>query len=316
MPATTEAIDFAVITHFHADHFGQVTPSSPMSTHGPYRLTGITQVGDMIPIHTLLDRGWPDYTYPTPLTDSTIVNYRRFIDAQRLHGMRVERFQPGRVDQLSLLHDARRYPAFEIRNIIGNGVAWTGDGAATRSLFPSLDSMPRIDWPNENMCSLGLRLTYGRFRFFTGGDVPGTPDPGFPPWHGVEAAIADVVGHVAVHVVNQHGSMGEESEPFLRALASTVLIIPSWAASHPAPDVLKRIVNSRLAPSERLIFATDMRAATRTVIGQRADSLAAPPGHIVVRVEPEGTRYWVIVLTNADESDRIIGVRGPLTATE
>jgi hypothetical protein len=27
------------------------------------------------------------------------------------------------------------------------------------------------------MCSLGFRLQYGSFRYFTGGDLPGTPDP-------------------------------------------------------------------------------------------------------------------------------------------
>ena len=54
-----------------------------------------------------------------------------------------------------------------------------------------------------------------------------------------------------------------------------------------------------------------MRAATRIVIGPRADALGAPPGHVVVRVEPGGVRYWVVVVSNADESDKIVGVRGP-----
>jgi hypothetical protein len=154
-------------------------------------------------------------------------------------------------------------------------------------------------------------LRYGQFRYFTGGDLPGTPDPGFPAWHGVEAAIAPVIGRVDVHVVNQHGSMGEESEEFLRRLASTVLIVPSWAPSHPAPDVLKRIVNSRFAPSKRLVFATDLREAAKIVIGQRAAQLAGPPGHIVVRVSPGGRSYRVFVLENRDEKDLIAAVQGP-----
>lgn len=315
LPPNTTGIDFALITHFHADHFGQVTAAAPTSTHGAYRSSGITQVGDDIPIHTLIDRGWPDYAFPAPLTDASSNNYRAFIEAQRAtNGLHPERFRVGSGDQIQLTHDRSRYPEFEIRNIVGNGVVWTGHDTSTRSVFPPLATTPRADWPNENMCSLGIRLTYGAFRYFTGGDLPGTPDPGFPAWQSMEAAVADVVGPVSVHVVNQHGSMGEESEPFMKALASTVLIIPSWAASHPAPDVLKRIVNSRFAPRDRFVFATDMRPATRMVIGQRADSLAGPPGHVVVRVEPGGTRYWVVVLTNADESDRIVAVRGPFTA--
>jgi hypothetical protein len=104
--------------------------------------------------------------------------------------------------------------------------------------------------------------------------------------------------------------MGEESEAFLQSLRSTVLIIPSWAPSRPAPDVLKRIINSRLPPSPRFVFATDLREAARTVIGQRATQLAGPPSHIVVRVDPGGDSYHVLVLDNRDERDTVIAVKG------
>jgi Metallo-beta-lactamase superfamily len=306
-------LDYALITHFHADHMGQLQASSLVDRTGSYRLTGITEVGDAIPIHTLLDRGWPDYSYPVQATDETMANYRRFLEARRKAGMAVERFKPGSSSQLGLRRDASKYPTFEIRNIVANGEMWTGSVDATRQLFLPLDTLSIADRPNENMCSLGFRLRYGSFRYFTGGDLPGTPDPGFPAWHGVESAIAPVIGRVDVHVVNQHGSMGEESEAFLQSLRSTVLIVPSWAPSHPAPDVLKRIMNSRLPPAPRLVFATDLREAARIVIGQRATQLAGP-GHIVVRVEPGGGRYWVFVLDNRDERDLIIAIQGPFTA--
>ncbi len=311
VPDPSAPLDYALITHFHADHYGQLGAQAPMAANGAYRLSGITTVGDAIGIRTLIDRGWPDYRYPVPLTDSTMANYRNFLAAKLVTGLVVERFRPGVNDQIVLRHDRARYPTVEFRNVIGNGVAWTGSGSETRPLFPDLATIPRTDWTNENMCSLGIRFSYGRFRYFTGGDIPGTADPGFPSWHALEPAIAPVIGPVAVHVVNQHGSMGEESEAFLGTLASTVLIVPSWAPSHPAPDVLKRIVNSRLSPAERFVFATDMRDATRTVIGARATSLAGPAGHIVVRVESGGARYWVLVVSNRDESDTVLAVKGP-----
>lgn len=312
LPDANAPLDYALITHFHADHYGQVVPQSPMSANGAYRLSGVTAVGDAIGFRTLIDRGWPDYRYPTPITDSTMVNYRRFVAFKQASGMAVERFNAGVNDQIVLRRERAKYPTVEFRNVIGNGVAWTGSGSATRALFPDLATIPQADWPNENMCSLGFRFSYGNFRYFTGGDLPGTADPGFPAWHSVESAIASIIGHVDVHVVNQHGSMGEESETFLAALASKVLIVPSWAPSHPAPDVLKRIVNSRLAPTERLVFATDMRDATKTVIGARANALGGPVGHIVVRVDSGGSRYWVVVLSNQDERDMVLAVKGPL----
>jgi len=307
-------LDYALITHFHPDHMGQITRSSPPDRTATYKLAGITEVAETVPIATLIDRGWPDYSYPSPFSDETMANYRRFIAARKDH-MRVEQFAPGSPQQIQLRRDPVKYPNFEIRNIIGNGELWTGPGQATRHLFPPLDSLPAADRPNENMCSLGLRLQYGRFRYFTGGDLPGTPDPGFPDWHALEAAIAPVIGKVDVHVVNQHGSMSEESEAFLKALQSTVLIVPSWAPSHPAPDVLKRIINSRYPPSPRYVFATDLREAARIVIGQRSTQLAGPPGHIIVRVSPGGDSYRVYVLDNRDERDLVIATKGPFPSS-
>ena len=314
IPAGAAGLDYALITHFHADHMGQITPSSPSAENGAYRLSGITEVDAAWPIRCLIDRGWPDYSYPGPSKDETMANYRKFLETRTRGGMRVERFQPGARNQIRLRKDAARYPTFEIRNIIGNGQVWTGEGEGYRATFPPLASLPAEDYPNENMCSLGFRLRYGRFRYFTGGDLPGTPDPGFPAWHAPEAAVAGVAGPVSVQVVNMHGSMGEESEALLRALRSTVLIVPSWAPSHPAPDVLKRVMNSRLPPSPRYVFVTDLREAARIVIGQRANQLAGPAGHIVVRVDPDGAHYRVYVLDHRDESDRVLAVKGPFAA--
>jgi hypothetical protein len=314
IPAGARGLDYALITHFHADHVGQINPSSPLSADGAYRLSGITEVDASWPIRCLIDRGWPDYAYPVPFKDQTMANYRKFLETRTRAGMRVERFQPGALNQIRLLKDASRYPGFEIRNIIGNGRVWTGEGESSRPVFPPLESLAVEDYPNENMCSLGIRLRYGRFGYFSGGDLPGTPDPGFPAWHAPESAAAAAIGPVTVQVVNMHGSMGEESEGFLKALRSTVLIVPAWLPSHPAPDVLKRVINSRLPPTPRYVFVTDLRDAARIVIGQRANQLAGPPGHVVVRVDSDGEHYRVFVLDNRDERDRVLAVKGPFPA--
>jgi hypothetical protein len=293
---------------------GHVVDASPVDPGGTYRLAGITEVGTALRIHTMIDRGWPDYAYPAPLEDPVVDNYRAFLAAQNARGLNVERFQSGASAQIRMLHAPRQHAGFEVRNIVGNGELWTGTGASARPLFPDIASLPRADWPTENMCSLGIRITYGAFSFYTGGDQQGTADPGFPSWHAVEPLIAPTIGPVDVHVVSHHGSPGAASDAFLETLASKVVVIPSWAASHPGPDVLKRIVNNRFPPAERLIFATDMRPSARTVIGARADALAAPPGHIIVRVDPGGERYHVIVTSNEDERDTVLAVHGPFEA--
>jgi glyoxylase-like metal-dependent hydrolase (beta-lactamase superfamily II) len=66
LPKGVSSLDYALITHFHVDHMGQLRASSPLAGAGTYKLTGITEVGDAIPIHRMLDRAWPDYSYLGP----------------------------------------------------------------------------------------------------------------------------------------------------------------------------------------------------------------------------------------------------------
>ncbi len=141
LPPRATTLDYALITHFHPDHMGQVLANSPDAADGSYKLTGITEVDSAVPIHTLVDRGWPDYSYPAPIKDATMANYRSFLEARRKKGMTVERFQPGARSQFRLRYNAAQFP-FEIRNIIANGEVWTGTGEAKRALFPPLDAHP------------------------------------------------------------------------------------------------------------------------------------------------------------------------------
>lgn len=100
------------------------------------------------------------------------------------------------------------------------------------------------------------------------------------------------------------------------ATRSKVFVIPAWAPSHPAPDTLKRIMNSRFPPAQRLVYSTDLRPAAKTVIGPRATQLAGPTGHIVIGVAPGGVTYSVYVPDNADDRDFIRSVAGPSVSGE
>src|SRR4029077_14628370 len=38
VPDSTAGLDYALITHFHPDHYGQIVAKSPASRNGPYKL--------------------------------------------------------------------------------------------------------------------------------------------------------------------------------------------------------------------------------------------------------------------------------------
>lgn len=311
---TPPRIDIALITHFHSDHMGFAGPGSPLSKTGAYRLAGISDVAEEIPLRRLIDRGWPDYNYPKPQKGEAWEQYRAFLAHGLEHGMQIEKTRPGSADQLKLVREPAKYPDFEIRVLAANGELWTGENENTRQRFPALDGLAADDWPNENMCSIALRLRYGPFSYFTGGDLPGVPDDGFPAWHDLEGPIASAIGPTDVVVVNHHGSISPASPGFLATTQPRVAILPTWSPTHPAPVVVKRLLNPRIYPGERDLFTTRLLACTRLVIGPRAEKLRS--GHIVVRVEPGGASYRVFVLDDSSDSYAVLSVHGPYSATQ
>ncbi len=305
------ALDYGFLTHFHDDHMGGPTPSSK-TARGGYKLTGITEVGDLIPIRLMLDRGWPDYNYPAPLTGAGVANYRAFLEWQRKNnGMQVERLKPGRNDQIVLRRDRGKYPNFEVRNIDANGEVWTGVGTNTRAYHPRVADLKPANYPTENMCSMGIRISYGRFDFYSGGDIPGVHREGAPPWHDMETPVAQAVGPVEVSVLNHHGNRDSQNAFFVASLRPQVFIIPVWSADHPGHDVLERMYSESLYPGPRDVFATNMLEANRLVIGPLLDRLKSAQGHIVVRVDPGGDTFRVIILDDSAETYRVKSVHGP-----
>jgi beta-lactamase superfamily II metal-dependent hydrolase len=287
-------LDYALLTHYHADHVG-----------------GIGDVAERIPIATVIDRG-DEYLRP-PDDDPTFARYRAFLRRQTTLGSSRETIRVGRADQIVLRRDRAAFPSVDVRNVAANGDVWSGQGDNVVHVFPPLASLSKADIPSENMCSIGLRIRDGRFTFFTGGDMPGVPDAGAPAWWSVETAVARAIGPTAVHVANHHGSIDPESAVFLAALRSPVIILPSWSITHPSQDALKRMLATRLYPGPHDIFATALHAETRASIGTRAGDLKAAHGHIVVRVEPGGEHFRVFVLDETADARPapLIGVFGP-----
>jgi beta-lactamase superfamily II metal-dependent hydrolase len=292
------AIDYGYITHFHDDH-----------------MNAMADVAERIPIRKMLDRGWPDYDYPSAdhreFSAPAFVRYRELL---KRGNVQPERLQPGRNDQIVLAADPKAYPRFEVRNIAANGEIWTGAANETRRHFPSLQGLDREDWPTENMCSLAIRVRYGPFDYFSGGDMPGTPRPGFPAWQDVETPVARAVGPVDVAVLNHHGNRDSTNAALVGTLRPRVWIIPVWSSDHPGHDVLDRMYSPRLYPEPRDVFATNMIEANRVVIGPLLDRLLSSQGHIVVRVAPGGDSYQVLILEDSAESYLVKAVHGPYQA--
>ncbi|MFA5191973.1 MAG: hypothetical protein WC740_14680 [Verrucomicrobiia bacterium] len=305
------SLDYALVTHFHDDHMGSMADTLPMSRAGAYRLTGLTWVGENLRIAKMLDRGWPDYNYPKPVQDPATMNYRAFVKWQMANnGMKADRFVPGRNNQVVLCRDAKKYPEFEFRNVGANGEIWTGVGTVTRCHFPDLKDVPKPDWPHENMCSTSFRLSYGKFDYFNGGDIPGVPSEGYPSWHDVETPVAKAVGPVEAAILDHHGYVDTQNEFFVATLRPRVWTLSVWDSGHPTLRVWQRLRSGRIYTGPRDVFATDLHPATRLVVGG-IEKLASDRGHIVLRVSPGGGEYRVLIVDDDSESHRVTKIFGP-----
>lgn len=307
-------INYALLTHFDGDHMGSIHPGAEDSGNGDYKLVGITDVGDRIPMDKVIDRAWPDYNWPVPLEQSNVANYRKFLSWQsQNNGLKADRFVPGRNDQIVLLKNPSRYGNFEVRNIVANGVVWTGVGTNTQNHFPLVKNLEKSNYPSENMSSLGIRVSYGAFDYFTGGDLVGIPPAGSPEWMDIETPVGKAVGPVEVHVLNHHGYHDAGNENFIKALRPRVHIIQSWVVAHPTPATLSRMLSARLYPGPRDVFATNITEVGKTFIGGASNNIKGQ-GHVVVRVDPQGKTYRIYILDDTAENFEIKAVYGPYTS--
>lgn len=297
-------LDYAMITHFHDDHFGEWDENRPTSKNGEYKLMGITEVGDLIPIQTLIDRG---FDFPIDLKAQefqekeakdeyhivqTLQEYWKFIAYhQQKDGLKKEVLQSGSSHQITLKYKPQLFD-FHVQNIAVNGKVWTG--FAENETF---DLFKIGQYPGENPLSTCIKISYGKFDYFTGGDISGVNAMGEGDPNSVEANIAPVVGVVDVATLNHHGNRDSQSAYYVRTLRPRVWVQQLWSSDHPGDDVLRRITSNTLYPGERDLFATDMLEANELVIGEKiANAYKSRHGHVVIRVYEGGKRYKIFVL--------------------
>lgn len=305
-------IDYCLVTHFHKDHIGGILKRR--SPKADFYLTGISEVNEFIPIKKIVDRGYPDYNFIKPEeTEAFFYNYLAFLEFFKNNNPDgIEGFNVGSADQFVLKHnpDAYKY-TFEIRNLIANGNMWTGKEKETKNLFPDLTSVNKGNWPNENSLSCAIKMSYGKFNYYTGGDLTGYPKPGRPSWHDLETPLAPVIGEVEVCVVNHHGYDNATNDTFVSVLKPQVFVMHAWDALHPNHSTLTRMLAKQLYPNARDVFSTNMLEATRIVIGDLTDQMKSRQGHIVVRVSPGGNQYMIYILEDGNTQRTVKSSYGP-----
>jgi beta-lactamase superfamily II metal-dependent hydrolase len=312
--ANRQEIDYFLLTHFHVDHMGEIAPGnlevSPRSKFGNYQLGGLTDVAEVIKIDTIIDRNYPDYNYPVPHTDAQDKNYQAFGKSFLQRGGKIERIVPGSAGQIKLTQNANQFPTFSVRNLAANGEVWTGAGEETRKHFPPLSSLSPKDYPTENKCSLAIRLAYGKFRYFSAGDMDHEIEYGHLPWGDIEAIVARASGPVDIAVADHHGWADACGPDWVRALRAKVYVINAWDSAHPTIVSLSNMLSTELYPGARMVFATAMKPEN-VIATRRIAELASQNGHVIFRVAAGGDSYEIFVRDSSREFGKIVAHFGP-----
>ena len=311
-------VDYMVISHFHSDHTGcEGWHAGKTSGRGEdYFLSGFAQAAETLRFRTAVDRGWPTYDDPVPLAKDydegslgNILKLYRHLQAR--DGLKIEKFRLGVEDQFLPRKDAAACAGFGIRNICANGRIVFPDGTV-RDLYADRLGGGRPKSLNENGMSLGMLVTYGKFRLFTAGDFSDRWNGADGVRHDIEREFAAALLPVNVAKINHHGHHSMSPE-LVKALRPQVWFSSVWDQLHNTADTMERLADRSLYPGDRLIapgiFPAERRWEDRDKpwFGDLATESFAG-GHIVLDVPPGGESYSLSYLAADDESMTVTGV--------
>lgn len=304
-------IDYLVATHIHPDHIGDVDARSPLSDDGSYRLTGVSDVDALLPIGTVIDRSFPDFGMLPPPAAPFAANYLSYLAARRLRGRAVERADIGSVQQIKF-ERTPPLPDCTIRILAARGVVWTGHGRGGRALFGRKAMTAGAGRPTENCLSTALRLTYGRFSYYTGGDLSCDTQDGQFPWLDVETPVSAVSQRTEVATANHHGYFDACGARFVQHLDPQAFIIQAWHVTHPGQAQLQRLLGDwPSARTRRAVFATDLLPANAALNARFVSGIRSRRGHVVVRVAAGGDSFRILICDSAVENAPVLADFGP-----
>ena len=316
-------IDYLIFSHWHDDHIGHAgfgranTPDMDYryrTTADGRKIDGFLCVAEDFGFRRYFDHQYPERgTYRSQGSCMQLV--APWVEEQKRKGLAVELFKVGALDQIALLRDPGKYKGvFSVRNVCANGRLWDGmdgvrDYAAETVAATGVQSLP------QNMLSMGFVIQYGRFRYWTGGDIqPSFRKQGFSTKDGpvnYEAEVGRRVGPVTVCKTNHHGCGDAMCADFIRSVRAQAYITNVWSHWHVDKGTMERMSSRELHPDfDPLIIPNFMPTDRAEKFRDMPFMKNVPPEtkdgvHVVVKVAPGGETYRIYLVDARDESMRV-----------
>lgn len=303
-------VDYLTLSHWHSDHGGDPTYGSRKAADGR-EVCGIALFDEFIRVNRFYDHQYPNRGQYSGGDIDTRKMIERWVEAK---GIRQEPFRVGALNQIRLMNDAtgKYRDSFSVRNVCANGVCWTGKGEETRDYGEIHARVTKRELiPNQNTLSMGYLVRYGRFSYWTGGDVSGFLKDEAGKDFNFEAVVGKAVGRVSVCKTNHHAWKDAMVEEFVREVQAAAYVTALWCPRHIQDCNMRHMSSRSLYPGERKVFVNFMPEWPRKEwpdAGWWKDLNPAPAGHVVVKVPEGGETFKVYVVDAADESMTVTGV--------
>lgn len=286
-------IDYLMVTHWHEDHYA-----------------GIPAVGRDYCFRTFFDHQYPlRRMYASDVNEKTYAEFMNWLASARANGMVEVPFEVGARNQIALRHDETgAYSGlFEVRNIAANGVVWDGLKGVRNCAAEHLKATGQKKLA-ENMLSAAIRIRYGKFTYFSGGDVEKDFVAADGTTYSYEGLVGLRVGPVDVCKTNHHAYWNAMKPPFVRAVRPQAFISNSWSPNQINDRNLPTMTSRELYAGERTVFFGCVPEEKRRAYAGRdfMKDVASASGHLVVKVPPGGGTFRIFVLTADDESMTVL----------
>ena len=303
LPTGKSWIDYCHISHFHNDHFGDPGIDAETNPIG-YRKIGPMALYDEVPFKYIIDRAYPDYVEDskTPAIDHTwlIDDWKALIkwgeENGKLQGMR---FTAGK-EQIKLLYKRDSYPNFRIFNIIANGYGYYLVDGVLKTKGSKSNS--------GNPASCGFHLSYGEFDYISCGDLTSASLNRMSYYYRDCMGCEGLDAFKANHHLSANGWTGQMRT---NKFNPQVTVNHNFYKKQPDPVLMDSLLYTA---NMRNFFTTNAHPDALVESSQIYSDLDGYNGHIVVRVAPGGTSFYVYMLDASDFGYRVKSIHGPYTS--
>ena len=256
--ARIRSIDHLIVTHYHRDHYG-----------------GAATLATLLPIGTVYDNGRFD-----GMPDDPGKAYFTFKCKQR------KVIRPGDVLPLKPSPTKLRLQCLAARKKFVPAIS-----AAAANFQVCAEAKSKNRDGSDNANSVVVKLSFGKFRFFDGGDLT---------WNQETRLVCPVnlVGQVDVYQVTHHGLDSSNNPLVLRSLQPRVAIMNNGVTKGCAPEVF---ANLKATKSIQAIYQMHKNLRPDGVTNNTPDAYIANlekdcRGHYIkLSVDPTGATYQISI---------------------